>query len=182
MSFSFPFPLCLAVMYYVQNTGRGAERISNTESTLVPMEANWRDCIFCAVFCEREIALSVLFFRVLDASCCQKEGACCCVDMLRYLDTQLARSLGPTIAPGMPANVPKSVKSRAQCLTHRAYLACHTGPPGSESSLQVLPGCFHASNQQPGRHAPPPCRPHHCQTPQQGLGRSTYCTGYSGTA
>lgn len=32
-------------------------------------------------------------------------------------------------------------------------------PPGSESSLQVLPGCFHASNQQPGRHAPSPCRP-----------------------
>lgn len=27
-------------MYYVQNTGRGAERISNPESTLVPMGAN----------------------------------------------------------------------------------------------------------------------------------------------
>lgn len=116
---------------------------------------------------------SIVFLMLLVG----REGTCC-VDM-----PQVPRYPGP-LGSNCTWDANRFARLRAsmcQSPLNPGHNVSATGPArpatlplGSESSLQVLPGCFHAANQQPGILAPSPCRIHHHQTPQQGLGRNSY--------
>lgn len=102
LSFSFPFPLCLPV---ICTTCRILVVGPREFQILNPHWCQWEPIekmVFSVLcFASGKLHFSVLFFRVLDASCCQKEGGACCMDMLRYLDTtQVAKSLGQQLHLG----------------------------------------------------------------------------------
>lgn len=177
MSFSFPF---LFPPRLTQNTGRGAERISNSEPTLVPMGAN-REEGKTVLSCRREIAVSV-FFRVLGASCGQRRNNSAWTSP----GTQVPRHPGPRgssctwDASKLQASGPTCAKVRkvqgAMSLPQGLLSLPHC-LPASESALQVLPGRFHATNQRPGSHAPSPGRLHPPPDPTTRFGREDLLYG-----
>ena len=94
-----------------------------------------------------------------------------------------AQALGEHLHLGMPAgcrpqgqHVPKSAKSRAQCLSYRACSACHTAPRFRALPASA-PGMFSCGQSAAWHPRSLPRRLH--PTPEQGLGRTSYyCTGY----
>lgn len=93
--------------------------------------------------------------------------------VLRYWDANRLQASGQTCA---------KVRKVQGTMSHpQGLLSLPHWPPGSESSLQVLRGVFMRPISSLADTLLPPVGPTHCQTPQQGLGRRTYCTGYSGS-
>lgn len=115
------------------------------------MGANRGDDILCSVSMQ-EIRVSCL----LSCSSCFLLDEDDDVDLPRYPGTQVLQEqlhLGcQQEFAGLSRKVQRTM-SRPQGL--RACFSLPHWPPGSESSLRVFPGCFHAANQKPCRHAPP---------------------------
>lgn len=174
MSFSFPF---LFPPRPAQNTGRGAERISNTEPTLVSMGAN-RGEGKTVQSCRREIAVSV-FFCVLGASCGQRRNSAAWTSLGTWVGTQVPRHPGPR-GSNCTWDASTLQASGLTCAKVRKVQGAVSLPQG----LLSLPHC----PQLPSRPCKcsrvvfmrpissladtllPPADSTHRQTPQQGLG------------